>query len=58
MGLNVKYRTIKLLEDIYIGENPDDLGYNTFLTITAKNGNHEKKLLTSCISLKFKAFIF
>ena len=42
MGLNVKYRTIKLLEDI-IGENLDNLGYgNTFLTITAKMKSMEK----------------
>lgn len=42
MDLNVKYRTIKLLEDI-IGENLDDLGYgNIFLTITAKMKSMKK----------------
>ena len=36
MDLNVKHRTLKLLED-NIRENLDDLGYgDTFLTITAK----------------------
>ena len=42
MDLNVKYKTIKLLEDI-TEENRDDLGYgNTFLTITAKRKSMKK----------------